>query len=117
MTMTNVKLAKYSEKVQEEIKDTLKIYDECHVERRGTEFVVCTGWCLKATYGDEEVLDTFTADEVFTEDERILNYIESFHSYPITYHGERNYKMIHEIEGNWNARFAFDENKNIIRIA
>lgn len=117
MKMTNVKLTKYSEKVQEEIKDTLKIFNECHVERHGKEYKVCTGWCLKATYGDEEVLDTFTADEIFTEDERILNYIESFHSYPITYRGERNYKMIHEIKGNWNARFAFDENKNIIRIA
>ena len=113
----NERLNKYSEKVQKEIIDTLKAYNECHVERHGTEYKVCVGWCLKAHYGDEEILDEFTADEIFTEDEKILNYMEVFHEYKITYKGKRDYKMIHEIKGNWDARFAFDENKNIIRIA
>lgn len=111
------RMNKYSEKVQNEIIETLKAYDECHVERHGTEYRVCTGWCLKAQYGDEEVLDTFKADDLFTEDDKIINYMESFHDYKITYKGKRDYKMIHEIEGNWEARFAFDENGNIVRIA
>lgn len=116
--MKNVeKLNRYAAEVQEEIIKTLKAFDECHVERRGKKYVVCTGWCLKAVYGDEEVLDTFKADEIFTEDEKILNYMESFHDYKITYKGKRDYKMIQEIKGNWDAKFAFDENKNIVRIA
>lgn len=111
------KLNKYNEKVQKEIIETLKAYNECHVERHGDEFKVCVGWCLKSHYGDEEILDEFKADELFDEDEQILNYMEVFHDYKITYKGKRDYKMIHEIKGNWAARFAFDENKNIIRIA
>lgn len=117
--MTNAieRLNKYSQDVQNEVKSTLKAYKECHIERHGTEYRVCVAWSLKSHYGDEEILDEFTADEIFTEDEKILNYMECFHDYKITYKGKRDYKMIHEIEGNWNARFAFDENKNIIRIA
>ena len=54
------KLNKYNEKVQKEIIETLKAYNECHVERHGDEFKVCVGWCLKSHYGDEEILDEFT---------------------------------------------------------
>lgn len=111
------KLAKYTEEIQKEVRDTLKAYNECHIERHGTEYRVCVGWTLKAHYGDEEVLDTFTVDEIYTKEEQILNYMEVFHDYKITYKGKRDYKMVHEIEGNWEAKFAFDENGNIIRVA
>lgn len=113
----NENFKKYSKEVQEKIISTLKCYDECHVERWGTEFHVCTGWCLKATYGDEEVLDTFKKEDLFTEDEMIINYMESFHEYHPSYKGKTNYKMINEVDRNWNARFAFDSEGNIIRVA
>ena len=108
------KLTKYTEEIQKEIIETLKCYDKCHVERIGTEYKVCVGYCLKDSYGDEEVLDEFTKDEIFTVEDQIINYMESFHEYHPLYKGKRNYRMINEIGNDWSYKFKFDNEGNIV---
>lgn len=96
--MKNERLEKYSEEVQKKVRSVLSAYDECHIERHGSEYIVCTGWCLKNSYEDEEILDTFKKEEIFTEDEIIENYINSFHDYPINYKGKRNYQLMNMMD-------------------
>lgn len=82
--------------VVEEVKDTLKAFDRCYVNFYSGEYHVSVGIALKATYEpDEKVIGTYYAKEVFTPEERMLNYINEFQDYPIEYKGKRNYKDFH----------------------
>lgn len=79
--------------VVEEVKNTLKAFDKCYVNYYGGEYHVSVGVAIKATYEpDEKVIGTYYAKEVFTPEERMLNYINEFQEYPIEYKGKRNYK-------------------------
>ena len=79
--------------VIEKVKNTLRAYDEVHVIFEYGEYHVSAGLCIKATYGaDHEFIGTYKAKEVFTDKERILNYVNEFQSYPIEYKGKRNYQ-------------------------
>lgn len=83
--------------VQEKIKNTLKAYDEVHVIYEYGEYHVSVGIALKAHYApDHKVIGTFKANEIFTQDERIENYINEFQAYPITYKGKRDYKTLND---------------------
>ena len=113
----NELLSRYSTEVQTKVANMLKVYDKCHVERHGQNYIVTTSWTLKSAYGDEEILDEFSKDDIYTKEEQMLNYVESFHEYPITYKGERDYRMLHAIHqraNRWDAKFKFDERGNII---
>ena len=101
--------------VQSKIKQTAKAYDEVYVVYEYGEYHVGVGISLKAVYApDHKVIGTFYAKDLYTPEERIINYIEEFHEYPIQYKGTRDYKLIHEIEGNWDVKFKFDEAGNLI---
>lgn len=101
--------------VQSKIKQTAKAYDEVYVVYEYGEYHVGVGISLKAVYApDHKVIGTFYAKDLYTPEERIINYIEEFHEYPIQYKGKRDYKLIHEIEGNWDVKFKFDEAGNLI---
>lgn len=79
--------------VIEKVKNVLRAYDEVHVIFEYGEYHVSAGLCIKAIYGaDHEFIGTYKANEVFTPEERMLNYINSFQDYPIEYKGKRNYK-------------------------
>lgn len=79
--------------VVEKVKKVLRAYDEVHVIYEYGEYHVTTSLCIKATYApDDEFIGTYKAKEVFTPEERMLNYINSFQDYPIEYKGKRNYK-------------------------
>ena len=79
--------------VVEKVKSVLRAYDEVHVVFEYGEYHVSAGLCIKATYGsDHEFIGTYKAKDVFTPEERMLNYINSFQDYPIEYKGKRNYK-------------------------
>lgn len=79
--------------VIEKVKKVLRAYDEVQVIYEYGEFHVSAGLCIKSTYGgDHEFIGTYRADEVYTPEERILNYVNSFQDYPIEYKGKRNYK-------------------------
>jgi hypothetical protein len=102
--------------VREEIKNTLKAYDEVFVVYEYGKYHVGVGVSLKAKYApDHKVIGTFYADDIFTKDERAINYIESFHEYPHNYKGKRDYRMLHEIEGDWSVKFVFNANGDLVR--
>lgn len=110
--MTN--LNALPQEVKERILRQLKAYDEVVVfyENGAYNF----GVCLKAKYApDHKYIGTYTAKEVYTLEERTINYIESFHEYPIWYKGKRDYKMLHEIEGDWSVTFKLDSDGNLVR--
>lgn len=82
------------ERIQQKIKNTLKAYDEVTVFYEYGDYHF--GTCLKATYGeDHEYIGTYYAKDVFTEEERILNYVNEFQCFPIQYKGKRDYSIFH----------------------
>lgn len=97
--------------IQEEIKNTLKAYDEVTVfYENGTYHF---GLCLKSQYADDhEYIGTFKASELYGENERIVNYVESFHEYPIQYKGKRDYRWLKAL--TWASKVAIDEAGNLV---
>lgn len=94
--------------VQNEIKDTLKAYDEVDVYYENGRYDF--GLCLKASYAeDHEYIGCFKACDVYTEEERILNYVNEFHAYPMQYKGNRDYAILKD----YNARYKM-VNGNIV---
>ena len=78
---------------QERIKNELRAYDEVVVFYENGKFT--HGVCLKSSYApDHEYIGTYKAKEIYTEDERIENYINQFHAYPINYKGNRDYRNV-----------------------
>lgn len=101
--------------VQNKAKYILRAYNEVFIVFEYGKYNVgaCVG--LKAKYApDHEVIGMYYADDIYTPEERMINYIECFHEYPIRYKGKRDYKMIHDIEGNWDVRFKFDNDGNLV---
>lgn len=98
--------------VIEKVKNTLRAYDKCYVNYYGGAYHVSVGVSIKASYEpDEETIGTYFAKEVFTEEERILNYINSFQDYPIEYKGKRNYK---DFQTGKREVFKWDGNGNLV---
>lgn len=80
--------------LQLRIKDRLRAYDRVDVSYEYGEYHF--GLCIKKTYGpDHEFIGTYYAKDIFTEDERILNYVNEFQCYPIEYMGKRDYSIFH----------------------
>ena len=92
--------------VQAEVKRVLHAYDECPVTYEYGRYDVGGGICIKKNYApDHEFIGVYYADDVFTEEERIINYAESFHEYSPLYKGKRDYTMWHKVGYDWNAKF------------
>ena len=82
------------EKIQNKIKNTLKAYEKVDVYFEFGEYHF--GLVLKKQYAeDHEVIGTYYAKDIYTKDERILNYVNEFQSYPIEYKGKRDYRIFH----------------------
>lgn len=82
------------ENLQNEIKDYLRAYNKVTVWYENGRYTF--GTCLKKTYAaDHEFIGEYRADEIYTDDERILNYVNEFQSYPIQYKGKRDYSIFH----------------------
>lgn len=83
--------------IQDKVKNTLKAYDEAHVTYENGAYKVSVGVALTATYApDFKVIGTISANEIYTQDERIENYINVFQDYPIEYKGKRDYKTLND---------------------
>lgn len=109
--MTNLKTLPIE--IQEKVKSVLKAYDEVHVVFEYGEYHVSAGIALKATYGDDhKFIGTYKATEIFTPEERIINYVEAFHDYPIQYKGKKDYGWLNSL--TWDDRVKFDENGNLV---
>lgn len=101
--------------VQNKAKQTLKSFDKVNVIFEYGEYHVSAGLAIKDHYADDhEYIGCYKADEVFTPEERIINYVESFHSYPIQYKGKKDYGMINSL--TWDDKVKFDENGDIVKI-
>ena len=102
--------------VQNEAKETLKAFAKVNVWFANGEYHVSTCNVIKRDYADDErFIGTYISTEVFTDEERIINYVESFHDYPIEYKGKRDYRWMNKIweSRDWSLRFKL-ENGNIV---
>lgn len=100
--------------IREKVKSVLKAYDEVHVIFEYGEYHVSAGISLKAVYADDhKFIGTYKANEIFTPEERIINYVEAFHEYPIQYKGKRDYVWLKSLT-SWDDKVKFDENGNLV---
>lgn len=101
--------------VQAKVKEILKAYNEVYVIYEHGEYHVSASICLKAVYApDYKFIGEYKAKDIFTSEERILNYIEYFHAYPIQYKGKRDYMWLKSLP--WETKLAFDTEGNIVAI-
>lgn len=107
--MTNININTLPEEVQNKIKSRLRAYDEVDVYFEYGEYHF--GLVLKAEYApDHKVIGTYYAKDIFTEDERIENYMNEFHEYAPNYKGKRDYRALNAYEtnhkGEWNLKLV-----------
>ena len=103
------KLNELPKEVQEQVKSTLRAYSEVTVCFENGKYTF--GLSIKAKYApDYEYIGTYYAKDVYTEEERIVNYCEEFHSYPYEYKGNRDYNLIKD----YNAKYKMVDG-NIIK--
>ena len=108
------KFEELPKKVQEQIKEILMAYPRVSVTFENGEYHY-GGDCLKATYAsDYEVIGEYRDYEIYTEKERIINYVELFHEYPVAYKGKRDYKWLKSLGYDWDIKVKFDENGNLV---
>ena len=100
--------------VQEKVKKVLKAYDRVYVIFENGEYNVSVGIGIKKEYAsDHEFIGEYKVDEIYTKEERIINYVESFHEYPIQYKGKRDYAWLNSLT-SWDCKVKFDENGNLV---
>lgn len=98
--------------IQNEVKNLLKIYDKCFVTYENAAYHVSPSIAITASYAvDHEVIGTYTAKEIYTAEERIINYVESFHEFPIQYKGKRDYRWLNSLA--WGSKVKL-ENGNLV---
>lgn len=90
--MNDQEFAKLPADTQEQARSLLKVFDEVHITYEYGKYNVSSGIGIYATYApDHCFLGTVRATDIFTEDERTQNYLESFHDFPPWYKGKRDY--------------------------
>lgn len=95
--------------IQDEVKSKLRAYDKITVWFEYGRYTY--GVTIKSKYApDNEYIGTYYAKDVYTEEERVINYCEEFHSYPPEYKGTRNYAVIRD----YNAKYKIVDG-NIVR--
>lgn len=100
--------------VQNKAKDVLKAYDRVYVTYENGAYNVSAGIALKASYAaDHKFIGDYKAKEIFTEEEQILNYMESFHEYHPRYNGHRDYRWLNTL--TYEDTFKFDADGNIVK--
>lgn len=74
-----VALEELPEETQQEVRDTLRAFDECYVEYFNNQWYVSTCIVLLAKYPrDQFTAGTYKAKEVYTKEQRRQNFIEEF---------------------------------------
>ena len=100
--------------LQTVVKDTLRIYDRVYVLYYNGGYHVTTSVAiLKAYPTDYHVVGDYTAQDIYSDNERIINYVEEFHSYPPSYKGKKDFALMRSLE--WGDKVTFDKDGNIIR--
>lgn len=86
--------------VQDRVKRTLRAYDEETVWFENGRYTY--GVYIQSKYAaDHKYIGTYYAKDIYTEEERILNYCEEFHSYPINYKGNQDYSIIKDYKAKY----------------
>lgn len=89
--------------VQSEIKSTLSAFSECTVtQKESGDYKVMTCTVVHNGVYDKHI-GRYKAEDVFTVEERIINYVKAFKDYPfmvngITYKGTQDWQMLNS---NW----------------
>ena len=112
--MTNVDFNLLPIEIQEDAKKALRAYDRVYVIYEYGKYNVSVAISLKSHYADDhKFIGEYKAKEIFTPEERIINYVESFHDYPIEYKGKRDYAWLKTLT-SWDDKVKFDENGNLV---
>ena len=101
-----------------DLKSTLGAFNKAHLWKSGEDYKVVAHIMLSARDSEWSYVDTFTSEEIFTPNERILNYVRNFRGFPfrvgkdhLTYKGDKDYKAINsgwtEVTLNENGDLAF----------
>lgn len=113
-TENEMKFEELPENVQREIKKCLHAFPECNVTFENGKFTVSTGVSLKAQYAaDHKFIGVFYVEDIFTEEEQIINYAEAFHAFSPLYKGKRDYTIWKQIGYDWTVKFKL-ENGNLV---
>tara|TARA_R110002096_G_scaffold260001_2_gene453376 strand:- start:182 stop:526 length:345 start_codon:yes stop_codon:yes gene_type:complete len=94
------------ESVVKDIKAKLGHFSEARVWKKGEEYKVVAHIGISASKSAWEFVSEFSSAEVFSNEERIINYVNNFKDFPycvdkdhLTYRGKKDYKAI---RSNWN---------------
>jgi hypothetical protein len=89
------------EEVQASVKSTLRAYDRTSVVREDGQFRESPSTCIKANYADDYKVWRFKAEDIYTPEERMLNYVNAFGEYPARYKGQTQYPEILDFKGDY----------------
>ena len=94
------KLNNLPKEIINKIKEVLKAYDSCTVVMDNGEYKVRTFNGIELN-NNIEVICEISSQEIYSENERILNYIEEFKCFPYNYKIEKDsFKVLRQYEGN-----------------
>lgn len=104
-----------NEEVKASVKRMLRAYNESHVTFYNGEYHVSAGVALLAKYpSDYKVIGDYKAKDIYTDEERIVNYVNEFKEYPIEYKGDKDWEMMAKMRNDAMMRVKM-ENGNIVR--
>ena len=103
------KINELPREIQSEIKELLREYEDVTLWFENGRYKY--DLLNKTKYmSNQEYIGRYYARDVFTGEERIVNYCEQFHNYPIEYNGNRDDELIKD----WQAKYKMI-NGNIVR--
>lgn len=87
-------------KAQEEVKDVLSAYNTCHVhfDTVTSSVYVCAHTSISSSDQGRIYLGELTSKDLFTLEERMLNYVRSFRDFPVccdyAYKGKKDWQAL-----------------------
>ena len=99
-----MKFEQLPKETQNKVKSVLCAYDNCIVERKikTGEYIVSVSVALLNHYTTEFVMK-INKNDIYTEDEQIVNYVNEFRSYPVEYKGNKDYRDARLKDRNYKA--------------
>ena len=95
--------------VQETIKDYLKAFNKVYVYYGNGEYRF--SFVLKDYYAPGyRFIGEYYAEDIYSLEERILNFVNEYRSYPIEYKGVKDDSIFKD----YKARFIYDNEGNIV---
>lgn len=99
-----MKFNELPKETQEDVKSTLCAYDECYVKQdlETGAFSVTTSIGLQAVYTNKTIMEVHKND-IYTQEEQIINYVNEFKDFPREYRGKRDYKALQLLDAEHKA--------------